>query len=187
MDDIQQEINFCSRCGAKIDETTRQIDNVVSHICKNCDAVYYDNPKIIVLSLIEFNGKVLLCKRAIKPRLGFWALPGGYMEKNETVEGAAKRETKEETGVLVNKLHLYTLVNCPKINQVYFVFRGHVDSEYTEIGEESLDAKFYAECDIPWDTLSYKLMNQVLDWFFEDKSNGKFQFRTHDTYEICPE
>ncbi len=187
MDEIQQEINFCSRCGAKIDDKNRQNDHVVSHICKNCDAVYYDNPKIIVLSLVEFNGKILLCKRAIKPRLGFWALPGGYMEKNETVEDAARRETKEETGVEVNKLHLYTLVNCPKINQVYFVFRGNVDSEYTQIGEESLDAQFYAECDIPWDTLSYKLMNQVLDWFFEDKSNGKFLFRTHDTYEICPD
>ena len=187
MDDTQVEINYCSRCGAKIDENLHQRDDAVARICANCDAVYYDNPKIIVLSLIEFKGKVLLCKRAIKPRLGFWALPGGYMEKNETVEGAAIRETKEETGVIVNKLHLYTLVNCPKINQVYFVFRGSVNSEHIEIGEESLDAQFYEECDIPWDALSYKLMNQVLDWFYEDKSNGKYLFRTHDTYEICPE
>ncbi len=187
MDDSQVELNFCSRCGAKIDEKNRQKDDVISGICINCDAVYYDNPKIIVLSLIDFKGKVLLSKRAIKPRLGFWALPGGFMEKNETIEEAAIRETREETGVIVNKLHLYTLVNCPKINQVYFVYRGSVNSDHTEIGEESLDAKFYAECDIPWDALSYKIMNQVLDWFYEDKSNGKYQFRSHDTYEICPD
>jgi ADP-ribose pyrophosphatase YjhB (NUDIX family) len=187
MDDSRFELNYCSRCGSKIKESVRQNNNVVSGICVNCDAVYYDNPKIIVLSLIDFKGKVLLCKRAIKPRLGYWALPGGYMEKNETVEGAAIRETREETGVIVDKLHLYTLFNCPTINQVYFVFRGSVNSDYTEIGDESLDANFYAECEIPWDSLSYKIMNQVLDWFYEDKANGKYLFRSHDTYEICPD
>ncbi|MDW3094643.1 MAG: NUDIX domain-containing protein [Gammaproteobacteria bacterium] len=187
MDDIQNEINYCSRCGAKIEKSNHLKDDVSTHMCVNCNAVYYENPKIIVLSLIDYRGKVLLCKRAIKPRLGFWTLPGGYMEKNETVEEAAIRETQEETGVIVNKLHLYTLVNCPKINQVYFVFRGSVNSDYTEAGEECMDAKFFAECDIPWDTLSYKLMNQVLDWFYDDKSNGKYLFRTHDTYEICPD
>ena len=187
MDNTRVILNYCCHCGSKINKKVHQNEDVISGICANCDAVYYDNPKIIVLSLIDCRGKVLLCKRAIKPRLGYWTLPGGYMEKNETVEGAAIRETKEETGVIVNKLNLYTLVNCPKINQVYFVFRGSVNSEYTEIGEESLDAGFYSECDIPWDSLSYKIMNQVLDWFYEDKANGKYQFRSHDTYEICPD
>ncbi len=84
MDNFSVEINYCSRCGSKIDEDINQNDRAVVHICKNCDAVYYENPKIIVLSLIDFNGKVLLCKRAIKPRLGYWTLLGGYMEKNET-------------------------------------------------------------------------------------------------------
>ncbi len=187
MDDFGVAINYCSKCGSKINEHVNKKDSVTALICKSCDAVYYDNPKIIVLSLIDCNGKVLLCKRAIKPRLGYWALPGGYMEKNETVEEAAQRETKEETGVVVEKLHLYTMVSCPKINQVYFVFRGSVTSDYIEIGEESLDAKFYAECDVPWDSLSYKIMNKVLDWYFEDYSNGEYLFRTHDTYEICPD
>tara|TARA_R110002096_G_scaffold155437_7_gene319859 strand:- start:1801 stop:2364 length:564 start_codon:yes stop_codon:yes gene_type:complete len=187
MKETQIELNYCSRCGAKIDEKLRQNDDVISGICSSCDAVYYDNPKIIVLSLIDYQGKVLLCKRGIKPRLGYWCLPGGYMEKNETIEGAAIRETKEETGVEVKKLHLYTLVNCPRINQVYFVFRGSVDTPETAIGNESLDVQFYAECDIPWESLSYKIMNQVIDWFYEDKSNGKYQFRSHDTYEICPD
>ncbi len=187
MDNTKIELNYCCRCGSKINENVRQNNDVITGICANCDAVYYDNPKIIVLSLIDHKGKVLLCKRSIKPRLGYWALPGGYMEKNETVEGAAIRETKEETGVVVNNLHLYALVNCPTINQVYFVFRGSVSSEYIDIGAESSDAKFYAECDIPWDSLSYKIMNQVLDWFYEDKSNGKYLFRSHDTYEMCPD
>lgn len=187
MKETQIELNFCCRCGAKIDTRHCQKDNVVTGVCSNCDAVYYDNPKIIVLSLIDFKGKVLLCKRAIKPRLGCWALPGGYMEKNETIEGAAIRETKEETGVEVKKLYLYTLVNCPSINQVYFVFRGSVNSDHTVIGEESMDVQFYAECDVPWSSLSYKIMNKVIDWFYEDKSNGKYIFRSHDTYDICPD
>jgi len=187
MSDIRLELNYCCRCGSKIDEHNRHSDGTIRGVCSNCDAVYYDNPRIIVLSLIDCRGKVLLCKRAIKPRQGFWTLPGGYMEKNETVEGAAMRETQEETGVVIDKLHLYTLVNCPAINQVYFVFRGSVSSDYTNIGEESMDAQFYAECDIPWDSLSYKIMNKVIDWFYEDRSNGKYLFRSHDTYDICPD
>lgn len=187
MDYLEDILKYCSRCGTKIDSSKKSACNTVVGICTNCDAVYYDNPKIIVLSLVDYRGRVLLCKRAIKPRQGYWALPGGYMEKNETIEGAAIRETKEETGVTIEKLQLYTLVNCPSINQVYFIFRASVDSDYTEAGEESSDAKFYAECDIPWDTLSYEIMNKVLDWFYEDTANGKYVFRTHDTYEICPD
>lgn len=187
LDSFSDALKFCSRCGGKISLNLNHKDKSIAGVCLKCDAVYYDNPKIIVLSLIDYKGKVLLCKRAIKPKLGCWALPGGYLERNETVESAAIRETKEETGVSVKNLQLYSLVNCPKINQVYLVFRGSVDSDYTEIGEESLEVNFYSECDIPWDSLSYKLMNQVLDWFYEDKANGKFMFRTHDTFEVCPD
>ncbi len=187
LDNYRDALNFCNRCGGKISTSVSNKNKSVAGICIDCNAVYYDNPKIIVLSLIDYQGKVLLCKRAIKPKLGYWALPGGYMERNETIEGAAIRETREETGVNVKNLHLYTLVNCPKINQVYFILRGSVDNDHTEIGEESLDVNFYAECDIPWENLSYKLMNQILDWFYEDIANGKFVFRTYDTHEICPE
>ena len=187
MDDYRFELNYCSHCGSKIKKNDCQDNNIASAICVQCDTVYCDNPKIIVLSLIDCQGKVLLCKRATKPRLGYWALPGGYMEKNETVEGAAIRETREETGVIVDKLQLYTLFDCPTINQVYFVFRGSVNSDHTEIGNESLDADFYAEDDIPWNSLSYKIMNQVLDWFYQDKANGKYLFRSHNNYEKCPD
>ena len=187
LDSFSDALNYCSRCGGSISLNSNRKDRAIAGVCVNCDAVYYDNPKIIVLSLIDYKGKVLLCKRSIKPKLGCWALPGGYMEKNETVEGAAIRETLEETGVMVPKLQLYSLVNCPKINQVYFVYRGSVDTDHTEVGQESLDVNFYSECDIPWDSLSYKLMNQILDWFYEDQANGKYLFRTHETHEICPE
>ena len=187
MDSSQQEINYCSRCGSRIEKSLLDSGNQVRHSCTRCDIVYYENPKIIVVSLVECRNKVLLCKRAIIPKLGYWTLPGGYMEINESIEDAAKRETKEETGVDVERLQLYALFNCPNINQVYFVFRGQVDSESTCVSKESSDVRFFSECDIPWESLSYGLMNQVLDWYFHDKTDGKYKFRSSDTYDVCPD
>ncbi|WP_299521725.1 NUDIX domain-containing protein [Winogradskyella sp.] len=187
VDSFQQEIKYCSRCGSKIEQIEIDSAGHMHHICLRCDAVFYDNPKIIVNTLIECNNKILLCKRAVKPKIGFWTLPGGYMESNETTDGAAIRETKEETGVDVKNLQLYALFNCPAINQVYFIFRGHVHNENTCTSEETSEVKYFSECDIPWENLSYGLMRQVLDWYFQDKTEGKYRFRTDDTYEICPD
>jgi len=187
MTDLHNDITFCTKCGAKYDICSDSDGNPQRRVCNNCDSVHYDSPKIIVLSLVEYAGRILLCKRGIKPKHGYWTLPGGYMERNETIEGAAERETKEETGVVAKNLQLYSLINCTGINQVYFVFRGSVNDPSTIVGEESLDVKFYTECDIPWESLSYKLMKKILDWYFDDKADGKFKFRTYQTNEICPD
>ena len=178
-------INYCSQCGSQITQYVPGGEHQARNICKRCDAVFYENPKIIVVSLIECNNKILLCKRANKPRQGCWTLPGGYMENDETIEEAAIRETKEETDVTIANLKLYALFDCPMISQVYFVFRGRVNSDYNCENDESSEVDFFSECEVPWENLSYSIIRQALDWYFQDKTEGKFKFRSGNSNEIC--
>ncbi len=152
-------------------------------ICNQCDTIHYEYPKILVGSIVECDEKILLCKRAIKPRVGYWTLPSGYMENDETILEAAIRETKEETNVLVKEMHLYIVFSCPNINQVYFIFRGKTQNKNACSTEESLESKYFQKQEIPWNALSYSIMNKALDWYFYDKVRDKFTFRISDVYE----
>ena len=151
-------------------------------VCKACELIHYQNPKILVGSIVECNDKVLLCKRATEPRLGFWTLPSGYMENDETVVEAAVRETEEETKVLVKKMSLYAVFSCPDINQVYFIFRGKTENDCASTTEESAETRYFQKQDIPWENLSYSIMRKALDWYFNDKQCKEFQFRMSDIY-----
>ncbi len=180
-------LNYCCNCGSKLKCYVPEGDLLERSICDECETVYYDNPKILVASIVNCNNKVLLCKRAIKPRLGFWTLPSGYMENDETILEAAIRETKEETTVSVNKLHLYAVFSCPDINQVYFIFRGNADNEEACSTDESLEAKYFYKDAIPWDALSYSIMNKSLQWYFNDNEQGEYCFRMLDVFGCDPE
>ncbi|MEJ2115977.1 MAG: NUDIX domain-containing protein [Gammaproteobacteria bacterium] len=138
---------------------------------------------------MECNNRVLLCKRAIKPRLGFWTLPSGYMECNETILEAARRETHEEANILVKKLYLYMMFSCPDINQVYFIFRGNVQSSEPSPcpTEESSESKYFSKENIPWKNLSYSIMDKALNWYFYDSKQGEYRFRMLDVYGCDPD
>ena len=151
-------------------------------VCKVCELIHYQNPKILVGSIVECSDKILLCKRATEPRLGFWTLPSGYMENDETVLEAAIRETEEETKVSVKKMSLYAVFSCPNINQVYFIFRGKAENDCASTTEESSETRYFQKQDIPWENLSYSIMRKALDWYFIDKQNDEFQFRMSDIY-----
>ena len=131
---------------------------------------------------MECNEKILLCKRAIEPRLGFWTLPSGYMENDETVLEAAIRETQEETNVVVKGMHLYIVFSCPNINQVYCIFRGSTENENACATEESTESKYFLEHEVPWGNLSYSIMNKAISLYFEDKVKQNFDFRVLDEY-----
>lgn len=109
------------------------------------------------------------------------------MENQETIEEAAIRETKEETHVSINKMQLYALFNCPNINQVYFIFRGKVQTEQACISDESSEVKYFNEGEIPWEKLSYSIMNKALEWYFCDKEKGEYPFRMRDVSECHSE
>ena len=119
-------MKFCHHCASPIVLRIPDGDDKVRHCCNHCDSVFYENPKNVVGTLPFYEDKILLCKRAIQPRLGKWTLPAGFMENGETSLEGAVRETAEEAGATV-RIHddsLYTLFNLPSINQVYLFFRA---------------------------------------------------------------
>ena len=97
-------------------------DNRLRAVCDNCNLIHYENPKIVVGALATFEGKILLCKRAIEPKIGLWTLPAGYMELNETTLEGAVRETVEEAGADIKILRLFAMHDLPFVNQVHIFF-----------------------------------------------------------------
>ncbi len=174
-------MNFCSHCGS--DELTWIVppgDNRPRHVCPKCDSIFYDNPKIVAGCIPHWEDKVLLCRRAIEPRHGYWTLPAGFMENAETTLEAAIRETLEEANARVDVHDLYTVFNIPHTNQVYMMFRGQLRDLDFSPGEESLECGLYAEHEIPWDELAFPTIVHTLKFYFEDRKHGDFRLRSGD-------
>jgi ADP-ribose pyrophosphatase YjhB (NUDIX family) len=171
-------MNFCSHCGS--DRIVLRIpdgDNMPRHTCDACGAIHYQNPKIVVGCLPEWDGQVLLCRRAIEPRHGLWTLPAGFLENGESVIAGALRETDEEAGARVEIGDLYTLISLSQIGQVFMMFRARlVDLDFAP-GPESLDVRLFREEDIPWEELAFRTIARTLRRYFLDRKEGRFPLR----------
>lgn len=131
-------------------------DTLPRLVCDTCGFVRYDNPKIVVGAVASLaDGRVLLCRRAIEPQAGFWTIPAGYMEMNESAEAGAVREAREEAGAEIAIEGLLAVYNVPRISQVQLIFRARLTDEALAIGPESLEARFFAWSEIPWDALAF--------------------------------
>ncbi|WP_156499592.1 NUDIX domain-containing protein, partial [Oleiphilus sp. HI0061] len=126
--------------------------------------------------------KVLLCKRAIEPRLGYWTLPAGFMENQETTEEAAMRETWEEAEAKVNLKGLFTMISVPQIDQVHIFFLAELKQESYAAGQESLEVKLFDEQDIPWDEIAFPTVKRSLKTFFEDRKRGTYGVHVSDIF-----
>ncbi len=113
--------------------------------------------------------KILLCKRGIEPRLGFWTLPAGFMELGETTEQGAIRETWEESRAEVDIERLHGIYNIPHIDQVYFIYLAKMRSPNFEVTPESSKIELLGIEDIPWDNLAFRVMSEALQHYIEDK------------------
>ncbi len=169
------EINYCIQCGAGVELRVPAGDNMPRHVCDACGTIQYQNPKIVAGCIPEWQGRILLCKRAIEPRYGLWTIPAGFMENRETVEQAAARETDEEAMARVEIAGLYGVYNIPHISQVYMIFRGDlVDGEFAP-GPESLETALYSEEEIPWEEMAFPVVVRALQRYFEDRRRGMFE------------
>ena len=173
-------MKFCSLCGSTIELRIPPDDNRARHVCISCGEVHYQNPKLIVGAIPVWEDKILLCRRAIEPRHGFWTLPAGFMENGETTVEAAARETLEEANAQVSIGELYTLYNLPYINQVHLLFRASLQNLDFSPGVESLEVQLFAEQDIPWDALAFRPVRFSLQHYFSDRRTGAFHFRIGD-------
>ena len=168
-------MRFCSNCGSPaLDFRIPPGDTLPRQVCSVCAAIHYVNPKIVVGCLPEWQGQVLLCKRAIDPRLGLWTLPAGFLENGETLAEGALRETLEEAHARVDIGELYTVISLPHISQVYVMFRARlVDLEFGP-GTESLEVRLFREEDIPWSELAFRTIARTLRNYFLDRKLGSF-------------
>ena len=173
-------MNFCSQCGGAIELKVPADDNRERHICIECEMVHYQNPKIVTGCIPEFGNRILICKRAIEPRYGYWTLPAGFMELGETSPQAAIRETMEEANARVEIISLYTLFNLPHVNQVYMMFRARMDEPDFSPGDESLEVMLCDEGEIPWQEIAFTTVKQTMRFYFEDRKAGKFRIHTGD-------
>ena len=122
----------------------------------------------------EWQGRILLCRRAIEPRYGLWTIPAGFMENGETLEQAAKRETDEEACAKVELAGLYALYNLPHVNQVYVIFRGKlVDGSFAP-GLESLETALFEESEIPWHEIAFPVVTRALKRYFDDQLGQQY-------------
>jgi len=172
---LSDQIQYCSHCGASVSVMVPQGDNRSRHVCSQCETIHYENPKIVTGCIPVYQDKILLCKRAIQPRLGYWTLPAGFMENGETLEQGARRETIEEACAQLQDVNLYSVYSLPRINQVYVMFRGDlVDENSFGVGEESLETQLFKEQDIPWENIAFRVVNLTLIRYLNERTTGDF-------------
>lgn len=142
--------------------------------CEHCGAIYYVNPRPVVGTIPAWNDQVLLCRRAIEPRLGYWTLPAGFMEVDETTGAGALRETQEEAGARIELGALYTMIDVPHAEQVHIFFRARLLDLDFAAGPESLDVRLFGEAQIPWEEIAFRTVEMTLRLYFADRARGEF-------------
>lgn len=173
-------MKYCAYCGAAVELRIPPGDSLPRHVCPQCATIHYQNPKLVVGCVGEWQGRVLLCRRAIEPRLGRWTLPAGFMENGESTTQAALRETLEEACARVEIDDLFALVNVPYINQVHLFYRGRLLDTDFAAGAESLETALFGEDDIPWNDLAFRSVTRCLKAYFADRRDGQFRFHEED-------
>jgi ADP-ribose pyrophosphatase YjhB (NUDIX family) len=165
-------MNFCSECGERLVLETPPGDHLPRHVCKACGAIHYQNPKIVVGCVPDHAGRILLCKRAIEPRLGYWTIPAGFMENGETLEQGAARECYEEALARVEIGSLLVVANVLSARQVHVFFRAHLPEPQFGAGPESLEVMLVEPAQIPWADIAFPSTEFALRSYLADRTAG---------------
>ncbi|MCY4211398.1 MAG: NUDIX hydrolase [Gammaproteobacteria bacterium] len=171
-------MNYCSSCGARVALQIPPGDNRPRHVCVACGMVHYQNPKIVAGCIPVWEDKVLLCKRAIEPRHGYWTLPAGFMELDETCQEAALRETLEEANARVEIINLFAMFSLPHVSQVYLMFNANLMDLDFAAGDESLEVALFTRDEIPWEELAFTTIRYSLKFFFADRDDNQQRLHT---------
>ncbi|MGY8997818.1 MAG: NUDIX hydrolase [Alphaproteobacteria bacterium] len=158
-------------------------DNRERLVCNDCGFVHYSNPKVMVGSVVHWEERVLLCRREIEPRTGFWTLPAGFMENGETTEQGAQREAREETGASIALDHVLAVYNIPRISQVQVIYAGRLLSPDVYAGDETLEVGLFAWDTIPWDDLAFPSVRWALEHWRDARQSGNQMARSNPSGE----
>ena len=165
-------MNYCSACGKPVELRIPAGDHLPRHVCPACGTIHYRNPKVIVGCVPEWEDRVLMCKRAIEPRLGLWTFPAGFLELGETSGQGAAREAQEEGRAEVEIGELFVVVNVPYVSQVYMIHRARMKSMACGPTVESSEVRLMREDEIPWDQIAFPTIWHGLKCFFADRASG---------------
>ncbi|MBJ6138900.1 NUDIX hydrolase [Marinobacter litoralis] len=173
-------MKYCSTCGQQVEQKIPAGDNRYRYVCVSCETIHYQNPRIIAGTVPVWDGKILLCRRAIEPRYGYWTLPAGFMENAETTIEAAARETLEEALAEVTIDGLFSIIDVPHINQVHMFYRATLVNGSFGAGEESLESRLFAADEIPWDEISFPTVKRTLEYFLSEMPSGNYGLHVTD-------
>jgi ADP-ribose pyrophosphatase YjhB (NUDIX family) len=173
-------MKFCANCGARVVQRVPPGDSLPRWLCDECGEIHYQNPKVVVGTIPEHEGRVLLCRRAIEPRYGYWTLPAGFMENDESTSQGAARETMEEAGASIEIGEPFTLISVPRVNQVHLYYRARLRNLEFKPGEETLEVALMEEGQIPWKEIAFRTVGMTLRHWFADRGRGAFGFHAED-------
>jgi len=173
-------MKFCSNCGQPVKYLVPEGDSLPRAVCSSCGTVHYENPRVVVGCVPEWQGQILLCRRAIEPRRGFWTAPAGFLEIGESLHAAAIRETAEEALAQVELGSLLCVVNVLHAGQVHVMYRARLRTGEHGAGVESLETALFSEADIPWPDIAFASVRFALESFFLDRREQRERLHFHD-------
>ena len=173
-------IKHCRACGTSVAYVVPADDNRERAVCPACATVHYENPVNVVGTVPIWGAQVLLCKRAIEPRYGFWTLPAGFLELGETSAEGALRETVEESGAEVDLGPLFSVLDVARVGQVHLFYLATMRSQALAPGSETLEARLFREDEVPWDEIAFRTVRETLRYFFDDRRRGQFGVHSAD-------
>jgi ADP-ribose pyrophosphatase YjhB (NUDIX family) len=156
------DIQHCTQCGAPTDYQIPEGDTRQRAICSRCHKIHYQNPHVVVGAVVHYNDCFVLCKRAIEPRHGFWTIPAGYLELEETTEAGALREAYEEAQTELEIERLLAVYNLAHLSQVQVLYLARLKGDHFAPGPESLEVACFSWDDIPWDDLAFPSVRWAL-------------------------
>jgi ADP-ribose pyrophosphatase YjhB (NUDIX family) len=167
-------IRHCTRCGSSVVTAVPQGDTISRHICCQCGFIHYINPTVVVGCTAEAaDGKILMCRRRINPRRGFWTFPSGFLECGESATAGARREALEEAQAQVHIEGLLCVIDVPQIGEVHLVYRGALRTSALAPTPESSEVTLMTERDIPWNELAFTSIGESLRAYFEDRRQNQ--------------
>jgi ADP-ribose pyrophosphatase YjhB (NUDIX family) len=175
-----RSIKHCRACGAPAQYAVPADDNRERATCTACGTIHYENPLNVVGTVPAWEDRVLLCRRNIEPRHGFWTLPAGFMELGESTAQGALRETIEEAGANVEMQDLFTVLNVVRVGQVHFFYRARMLDTTLAPGPETIEAQLFSEAEIPWEQIAFRTVKETLHRYFDDRRKGQFGFHCAD-------
>ncbi len=171
---FSRRIEHCQVCGTAVTYQVPEDDNRERAVCPACHHIHYVNPLNVVGTLPIWGDQVLLCRRNIEPRKGFWTLPAGFMELGEITEEGAARETDEVAGAKIEMQGLYCVLNVVTAGQVHFFYRARLLDTTFNPGPETIEARLFHQHEIPWGELAFRTVKMTLDRYFSDREQGQF-------------